>query len=89
MAQIFFGAVDAKDEYKDFEVLSGVTLSAGTSYLMQFQGCAYIQLATSQPAEGSGGFLLQNNQIFQLTPNGTDKLWIKTFGAKTYFNVAT
>lgn len=89
MAQVFFGPIDAKDEYKDFEVVAEVTLSPGTSYLMQFQGCAYIQLAQSQPALGSGGFLLQNNQIFQWTPNGTDKLWIKTFGAVTYFNVAT
>lgn len=89
MANLFFGKIDAKDEYKDFEVESGVSLTTGTDYLMQFQGCAYVQLAPSQPALDSGGFVLQNNQIFQYTPNGTDKLWIKTFGAATYFNVAT
>lgn len=89
MANMFFGQVDAKDEYKDFEVLTGVTLSAGTDYLMQFQGCAYVNLSPTQPALDAGGFLLQNNQIFQYTPNSTDKLWIKTFGAVTYMNVGT
>ena len=87
MANVFYGEIDAKTEYVDFEVISGVTLSSGTSYLMQFQGCATINVASAQPT--SGGFLLQNNQIFQYTPNGTDKLWIKTWGAKTFFNVAT
>lgn len=89
MANVFFGKIDAKDEFVDFEAYTGTTLSSGTSYLMQFQGCAMIQLAQTQPTNDSGGFLLQSNQIFQYTPNGTDKLWIRTFGAATYFNVAT
>ena len=87
MANVFYGEIDAKNEYVDFEVISGTTLTQGTPYLMQFQGCAMINVVSSQPTEG--GFLLQNNQIFQYTPNGTDKLWIKTWGAKTFFNVAS
>ena len=92
MANVYFGKIDAKDEFKELEAYAGITLSAGTSYLMQFQGCATIQLSSSQPSlvnNQAPGFLLQNNQIFQWTPNGTDKMWIKTWGAATYLNIAT
>ena len=89
MANVYYGKINANDEYKELEAYAGITLSPGTSYLMQFQGCATIQLASSQPAVESGGFLLQNNQIFQWTPNGTDKMWIKTWGAATYLNIGT
>ena len=89
MANIYYGKIDAKEEFKELEAYAGITLSTGTSYLMQFQGCATIQLASSQPAPDAGGFLLQNGQIFQWTPNGTDKMWIKTWGAVAFLNVAT
>ena len=92
MANVYFGKIDAKDDFVELENYAGISLSAGTSYLMQFQGCATIQLASSKPSivnGQAGGFLLQNNQIFQWTPNGTDKMWIKTWGAVVYLNVAT
>ena len=92
MANVYYGKISANDEFIELENYAGITLSAGTSYLMQFQGCATIQLASSQPTITDGkaaGFLLQNNQIFQWTPNGTDKMWIKTWGAATYLNIGT
>lgn len=93
MANVFYGQIDAKNDFVELESYAGITLSSGTSYLMQFEGCATIQLASSKPpilpGQSAGGFLLQNNQIFQWTPNGTDKMWIKTWGAVTYLNIAT
>ena len=92
MSNVYFGKIDAKDEFVELEEYAGITLSANIPYLLQFQGCATIQLADSQPTVVNGqasGFLLQNNQIFQWTPNGTDKMWIKTWGAVTYLNIAT
>ena len=92
MSNIYFGKIDAKDEFVELESYAGISLSANTPYLLQFQGCATIQLADSQPpvVDGqAGGFLLQDSRIFQWTPNGTDKLWIKTWGAVAYLNIAT
>ena len=94
MANVFFGKVQTNNEYVEFEEWSGITLTPGTSYLMQFQGVACIYVGPTAPQStpelrAQDGFLLQNNQIFQYTPNATDKLWIKNFGAVAYFNVAT
>ena len=91
MSNIYFGKIDAKNEFVELEAYTGISLTANTPYLLQFQGCATIQLASSQPAivDGqAGGFLLQNNQVFQWTPDGTDKMWIKTWGAVVYLNIA-
>lgn len=89
MSNIYFGKISAVKEFVDLEQYAQITLTVGTAYLLQFQGCATIQLASSQPLFESGGFLLQNNQIFQWTPNGTDKLWVRTWGAVTYLNIGT
>ena len=87
MANLFFGKVQTGGEYVDVEVLSGVTLTAGTSYLMQVQGVATICVSSTQPTDA--GFCLYNSQIFQYTPNGSDKLWIRSHGAAAFLNIAT
>ena len=92
MANVYFGKVQTNNEYVDYETLDGASaLTTGTSYLMQFQGAAGIYVGTTKPTgdQKNAGFVLLNGQIFQYTPNGTDKLWVKSFGAVAYLNVAT
>ena len=85
MANVFFGKVQTNGEYVDIEEIIGSSLSSGTSYLVQFQGVVTVIVAPSKPAEG--GFVLFNSQIFQYTPNGTDKMWVKTHGAVACLNI--
>lgn len=87
MANIAFVKITNNEEYQDIETLAGTTFTAGTAYLMQVQGVATICLASSKPTEG--GFVLYNSPVFQYTPNGTDKLWVKTFKAAAYLNIST
>ena len=84
------GKVQTNNKYVDYDSLDGaVSLASGTSYLMQFQGAAGIYIGAQQPTDEKAGFCLLENQIFEYTPNGTDKLWVKSYGAVAYLNVAT
>lgn len=87
MANIAFVKITNNEEYQDVETLAGTAFTAGTAYLMQVQGVATICLSAEKPEEG--GFVLYNSPVFQYTPNGTDKLWIKTVKQVAYLNVST
>lgn len=85
MANVFFGKVQTNGGYVDIEEIIGFPLSSGTPYLVQFQGVVTVMVIPSKPVEG--GFVLSNSQIFQYTPNDTDKMWVKTHGAVAFINI--
>ena len=87
MANLWTDKVDTNGEYMDLEVLSGVTLEANKTYLLQASSTISICVATSKPS--AGGFTIYSGPIVRFELETGEKIWVKTFnGLRTEMNLA-
>lgn len=91
MANLGIFVINTEGEYEDLETITSLTFSEGTKYTMQAQnagGELTICIASSKPTDG--GFIMQDLEKFEYTPESGNKLYVKTgtYG-KVNLNIAS
>lgn len=84
MANLGFFEIDTDGEYVNLSDITGITFASGKTYLIQIQGSCNLCESATKPTKG--GFLINKNEPFSYTSNGTT-LWVCTVSS-SYINIA-